>query len=145
MSATSDETGWPSRLHHPFGYSLLLFLSKPFTSDSTLPFLFCHLSLLVEPSSAPRSTGGVGPGSAERADLVAYRPSSEFDDSSNPSSLYTQSLRLLYGTLVSSPHQLPMSTMERKVTSHTLFVFPDVSIRARGRYRLRVGLMRIAA
>jgi hypothetical protein len=110
-------------------------------SDASLPFLFAYISLLqdvpdpIDPSQLPLSE--------HLADLVTRLPSPASTSPSAPAIPapsapvpLPQPLRLLYGTLVSSPHQLP--------GSGTLFVFPDVSVRFRGVYRLRIGCMRIA-
>lgn len=86
-------------------------------SEPTLPFLFSHLSLLTSSSSADAP-----------ADMVVNSSSGT-------------SVRMLYGTLVSSPHQLTLAPASSR---GIYFVFPDVSVRLRGTYRLKVGLMRIA-
>ncbi|KAL7411367.1 major facilitator superfamily domain-containing protein [Mrakia frigida] len=85
--------------------------------EPSLPFLFSHLSLLPPAASED----------ATPVDLLV-----------DPAT--GSPVRMLYGTLVSSPHQLTLSPS----TGGTYFVFPDVSVRVRGRYRLGVGLMRIA-
>jgi len=48
--------------------------------------------------------------------------------------------KMLYGTLVSSTHQL----FDESNQAGTFFVFPDVSVRMQGRYKLRITLMRLA-
>jgi hypothetical protein len=64
-------------------------------------------------------------------------------DSASPN---PQPMRMLYGTLVSSPHELVLRpTVSDEPERGIFFVFPDVSVRTRGTYRLGIGLMRIAA
>ena len=84
-----------------------------FSSDGDLPFLVAHLSLY----SADGSTAldAVGPGGQ------------------------TPSRQLLYGNLVSSPYVL--RNLQGRMGIY--FLFPDVSIRWRGRFALNVTLMRI--
>ncbi|KAG8718453.1 hypothetical protein FRC08_005259 [Ceratobasidium sp. 394] len=82
-----------------------------------LPFLVAHLALLSE-------------NGAQYADVPP-------NDSQLPISL---SQRLLYGTLASSPHPL----QNQQGHPGTYFIFPDVSVRNCGRYRLRVSLLRIS-
>lgn len=57
----------------------------------------------------------------------------------SPTPIATQSVRMLYGTLVASPMQL-FTTNERPAT---MFIFPEISIRSRGRFRLQISLMRV--
>ena len=87
------------------------------SSDAELPFLVAHLSLTT-------SNG------ATTLDFV-----------NNPSARGGTALpqQLLYGTLVSSPHNY--RTLQGAWGHH--FLFPDVSVRRRGQYRLRVMLMRL--
>jgi hypothetical protein len=47
----------------------------------------------------------------------------------------------LYGTLVASPHR--MRGLDGRLG--VFFVFPDVSIRSRGRYALNIALLNIVA
>lgn len=82
-----------------------------------LPFLVAHLSLLSE--------NGV-----QNVDVSP----SDGQVSLSPSQ------RLLYGTLVSSPHLL----QNQQGQPGTYFIFPDVSVRNCGRYRLRVSLLKIS-
>ncbi|KAG9104306.1 hypothetical protein FRC06_003814 [Ceratobasidium sp. 370] len=82
-----------------------------------LPFLVAHLALLSE--------NGV--------QYVDVPP----NDSPHPIPL---SQRLLYGTLASSPHPL----QNQQGQPGTYFIFPDVSVRNCGRYRLRISLLRIS-
>jgi len=81
--------------------------------DADLPFLITHLSLF--------SADGITP-----VDVTAGL------DSSAPE-------RLLYGNLVSSPHVLRNLQGRQGV----YFLFPDVSVRYRGRYQLCVSLMKL--
>ncbi len=83
-------------------------------SEMELPFLVAQLSLLTSDGSAPMDYVTDGEGRNQRE-------------------------RLLYGNLVSSPHLLRNLQGRRGV----YFVFPDVSIRQRGRYQLKVTLIRL--
>lgn len=47
--------------------------------------------------------------------------------------------RMLYGTLVSSLHSL----VDLEGQAGMFFIFPDISVRTRGRYTLRVNLLRL--
>ncbi|QRV88826.1 velvet factor [Ceratobasidium sp. AG-Ba] len=82
-----------------------------------LPFLVAHLALLSE----------------NGAHYLDVPP----DDSQRPIPL---AQRLLYGTLASSPHPL----QDQHGNPGIYFIFPDVSVRHCGRYRLRVSLLRIS-
>ena len=82
-------------------------------SESELPFLIAHLSLYSADGSTALDV--VGPGGQ------------------------TPSRQLLYGNLVSSPHALRNLQGRQGV----YFLFPDVSIRNRGRFQLHVTLMRL--
>ncbi|KAG8699874.1 hypothetical protein FRC09_006322 [Ceratobasidium sp. 395] len=82
-----------------------------------LPFLVAHLALLSE----------------NGAQYVDVPP----NDSQAPVPLPQ---RLLYGTLASSPHPL----QDQQGQPGIYFIFPDVSVRNCGRYRLRVSLLRIS-
>ncbi|KAF8603777.1 hypothetical protein BDV93DRAFT_124524 [Ceratobasidium sp. AG-I] len=82
-----------------------------------LPFLVAHLSLLSENGV---ENVDVSPSGGQ----VSISPSQ----------------RLLYGTLVSSPHLL----QNQQGQPGTYFIFPDVSVRNCGRYRLRVSLLKIS-
>jgi hypothetical protein len=86
-----------------------------FASDASFPFLVCHLSLSVLDGlpASPMSPGATSASSSAQ--------------------------RLLYGTLVSSPHRL--RNLEGKPGVY--FLFPDVSVRERGRYRLGVTLVNV--
>ncbi|GJE91127.1 velvet factor-domain-containing protein [Phanerochaete sordida] len=81
--------------------------------DSELPFLIAHLSLYSADGSTALDV--VGPGGQ------------------------TPSRQLLYGNLVSSPQTL----RNLQGRQGMYFLFPDVSIRNRGRFQLHVTLMRI--
>jgi hypothetical protein len=87
--------------------------------DVELPFLVAHLSLHSEDGSSA-------------VDLVR-RPAS-------PGGTQPPAHRMLYGTLVSSPHHL----LNLQGQAGNFFIFPDVSVRSRGRYQLAVTLLRIA-
>lgn len=93
----------------------MLTLASFLASDANLPFLVCHLSV--------SSSEGL--------------PASPMSLGATPTSASAH--RLLYGTLVSSPHRL--RNLEGKPGVY--FLFPDVSIRERGRYRLGVTLLNI--
>ncbi|KDQ26978.1 hypothetical protein PLEOSDRAFT_1043611, partial [Pleurotus ostreatus PC15] len=80
-----------------------------------LPFLIAHLSLLSADGQRQLDMG-----SAPGGDL---------------------SPPILYGNLVSSVHQLE----DLQGNMGMYFLFPDVSIRYRGQFRLRVNLMRLYA
>lgn len=82
-----------------------------------LPFLVAHLALLSENGSqyVDSSLGN---------DQLAISPSQ----------------RLLYGSLVSSPHYL----QNQQGHPGIYFIFPDVNVRNCGRYRLKVSLLKIA-
>ena len=83
------------------------------TSESELPFLIAHLSLYSDDGATP-------------VDLVT-------------DSVHTSPERMLYGSLVSSPHILRNLQGRQGV----YFLFPDVSIRWRGRYQLCVTLIKL--
>lgn len=67
---------------------------------------------------------------ANQEDETTQAPSSSTD---------MQSTRRLMGTLVASPYQ----AKDERGTAGTFFVFPDLSCRAPGRYRLHFKLLRI--
>lgn len=83
------------------------------SSDHDLPFLIAHLSLYSADGSTALDV--VGPGGQ------------------------TPTRQLLYGSLVSSPHIL--RNLQGRMGVY--FLFPDVSIRWRGRFALHVTLMRL--
>lgn len=87
--------------------------NRRLSRNTELPFLVAHLSLCTEDGS---------PLDGEDAPGAPPIPQ-----------------RLLYGTLVSSAQVL------RNLRGHVspYFIFPDVSIRQRGRYRLKITLMRL--
>lgn len=82
-------------------------------SENDLPFLIAHLSLYSADGS--QALDVVGPGGQ------------------------TPSQQLLYGNLVSSPQIL--RNLQGRLG--VFFIFPDVSIRWRGRFQLHVTLMRL--
>ncbi|KAI0741555.1 velvet factor-domain-containing protein [Daedaleopsis nitida] len=82
--------------------------------EAELPFLVAQLSLLSSDGSTPMDYVTDGDGRSSRE-------------------------RLLYGNLVSSPHLLRNLQGRRGV----YFMFPDVSIRHRGRFQLKVTLLRL--
>src|SRR6266478_10241025 len=84
-------------------------------SDPDHPYLICHLSL--------HSADG----------LTVLDPVSSSNRQFPPD-------RLLYGNLVSSPHFL----RNLQGRSGVYFLFPDVSVRLRGRYVLQLTLMRLS-
>ncbi|KAM5534690.1 hypothetical protein V8D89_011702 [Ganoderma adspersum] len=84
------------------------------TDEMELPFLVAQLSLMSSDGSAPMDYATGGDGRAARE-------------------------RLLYGNLVSSPHILRNLQGRRGV----YFMFPDVSIRQRGQFLLKVTLIRL--
>lgn len=80
---------------------------------------------------------------AELSFLVAFLSICAEDGApldTNPCGLPSSQNSLLYGSFVSSAHTL--RDLGRRL-GH-FFVFPDVSIRQRGRYRLKVTLVRLA-
>ncbi|KAI0644194.1 velvet factor-domain-containing protein [Trametes meyenii] len=87
---------------------------RPVIDESELPFLVAQLSLLSGDGAAPM-------------DYVANGASQNAGE------------RLLYGNLVSSPHMLRNLQGRRGV----YFMFPDVGVRQRGRFQLKVTLMRL--
>ncbi|KAI0372725.1 hypothetical protein BV20DRAFT_42063 [Pilatotrama ljubarskyi] len=84
--------------------------------ESELPFLVAQLSLLSGDGSSPMDYVTDGRGHRQ-----------------NPTE------RLLYGNLVSSPHLLRNLQGRRGV----YFMFPDVGVRQRGRFQLKVTLIRL--
>lgn len=82
-------------------------------SEPDLPFMISHLSL----------HGADGSGPLELPQNGHFPPN-----------------RLLYGNLVSSPHN--MRNLQGRAGVY--FLFPDVSVRQRGRYSLQVTLMRLS-
>ncbi|OSD02959.1 hypothetical protein PYCCODRAFT_276499 [Trametes coccinea BRFM310] len=82
--------------------------------ESELPFLVAQLSLLSGEGGSPMDY------------LIDSRG-------------HNTGERLLYGNLVSSPHLLRNLQGRRGV----YFIFPDVGIRQRGRFQLKVALMRL--
>ncbi|KAI0629155.1 velvet factor-domain-containing protein [Trametes polyzona] len=85
--------------------------------ESELPFLVAQLSLLSGDGSSPMdyTTGGRDQSRGEQGE------------------------RLLYGNLVSSPHLLRNLQGRRGV----YFLYPDVAVRERGRFQLKVTLIRL--
>lgn len=86
-------------------------------SHGELPFLVAHLALLSENGSQ----------------IIDTSP-----DNDQP--VLSPSQRLLYGSLVSSPHLL----QNQQGHPGTYFIFPDVNVRNCGRYRLKISLLKIA-
>ncbi|KAI8974537.1 velvet factor-domain-containing protein [Trametes punicea] len=82
--------------------------------ESELPFLVAQLSLLSGDGSSSMDYSTDSRGQVSRE-------------------------RLLYGNLVSSPHLLRNLQGRRGV----YFIFPDVGVRQRGRFQLKVALMRL--
>jgi len=89
-------------------------------AHTEMPFLAAHLNLYSEDGSEP-------------IDLVEGHPSHN-----NPAA---EPQRMLYGTLVSSLH--PLRDLDGQ--PGMFFIFPDISVRRRGRYTLRVNLLRLTA
>ncbi|KAG1746679.1 velvet factor-domain-containing protein [Suillus paluster] len=83
--------------------------------EMELPFLIAHLSLFTDDGSRPLDMGSSPNGEAPPR-------------------------RLLYGNLVSSPHQL--RDLQGRLGLY--FLFPDASIRWRGRFQLGISLLRIS-
>ena len=86
----------------------------PSTSELELPFLVAQLSLLTSDGSAP----------------MDYVTDSEGRSTHE---------RLLYGNLVSSPHLLRNLQGRRGI----YFMYPDVGVRQRGRFVMKVTLIRL--
>ena len=84
-------------------------------SPEEVPFFVAHLALLLE--------------TEEREPEERYDPAENLTE-----------LRVLYGTLASSAHV----QQDLQGRPAIYFVFPDVSIRFTGRYRLRIDLMKLA-
>lgn len=82
--------------------------------ETELPFLIAHLSLLTSDGSASLDIASATGGQASPQ-------------------------RLLYGNLVSSPHMLRNLQGREGV----YFLFPDVSVRWRGRFQLNVTLIKL--
>jgi hypothetical protein len=82
--------------------------------DDELPFFVAHLQLLTE-NAVP----------------IQEPPS-------NPPPV-TSSQRLLYGSLVANPQAF----LDQQGCRGYFFLFPDVSLRVRGRYRLGISLTRL--
>jgi hypothetical protein len=80
-----------------------------------LPFLIAHLSLFTDDGSRPLDMGTSPNGEAPPR-------------------------RLLYGNLVSSPQKL--RDLQGRLGLY--FLFPDASIRWRGRFQLGISLLRIS-
>ena len=87
------------------------FTAVCYGSESDLPFLVAHLTLLGEDGVTPVDT--------------VTEPTTE---------------RLLYGNLVSSPHVFRNLQGGQGV----YFVFPDVSVRQQGQFRLQVALLKLS-
>ena len=96
---------------------------KPLTSEAELPFLVAQLSLLNGEGGAPMDYAGGGAGTG--AGAGAGRGGAQE--------------RLLYGSLVSSPHLLRNLQGRRGA----YFMFPDVAVRQCGRFQLKVTLIRL--
>lgn len=86
-----------------------------FGSEMELPFLIAHLSLFTDDGSRPLDMGSSPSGEAPPR-------------------------RLLYGNLVSSPQKL--RDLQGRLGLY--FLFPDASIRWRGRFQLGISLLRIS-
>jgi len=78
---------------------------------SELPFLICHVSMIPSPGSSTTSASSAGDAQVS-----------------------------IYGTLVSSPHDI---ALDNKPGPY--FVFPDLSIRGRGMYSVQITLYRVSA
>lgn len=61
------------------------------------------------------------------------------DPPDEPSHASAQQKRLLYGSLVSSPYTL----FDLSGQKGTFFLFPDVSVRLEGKYRLGISITRL--
>lgn len=75
----------------------------------------------------------------QHEELEKATSASAISSSSNADQDPPTSVRLLYGTLVASPMQL--YTPDNRLGN--IFVFPEVSIRSRGRFRLQITVTRI--
>jgi len=93
---------------------LLFFVISTICREAELPFLVAHLSLFSEDGSTPLDTGS----------NVGHQAASP----------------ILYGNLVSTIDQLE----DLQGNLGLFFLFPDVSIRWRGRYQLGVRLARLS-
>jgi hypothetical protein len=90
-----------------------------FQSQDELPFLIAHLSLFAENGTTPLDMGSSTTGQGYRQ--AAPPP-------------------ILYGNLVSSVDYLE----DQNGNKGLFFIFPDVSIRWRGRFQLGITLVRIS-
>ena len=117
----------------------------PYSLDE-MPFLICQVSLITEdhqpadvlapanhpPSSSLPDGDARQPASASASATASSAPSS-------PPAAPASPLRTLYGTLAASPQQFASPSGY----PNTYFLFPEISVRCRGRFRLRALLLRI--
>lgn len=123
--------------------------------EDELPFLICGLSLVTE-DGEPADTVNL-PSTSSMAAAARLSTGSMLDrvtavtsarqarvtsagSSSGATRSITTPLSTLYGTLVASPIQLPNQQRQPR----TFFVFPEVSVRSCGRFRLHATVMRLA-
>ncbi|PWN51323.1 hypothetical protein IE53DRAFT_342532 [Violaceomyces palustris] len=125
-----------------------------------MPFLVCHCSLVTDSGqpadlmSPLASSSLVQDQKREQREThePAAEPASTKEVPSSASSSATSAppihpsgnrqpgpVRMLYGTLVASPQ--PFQGPDGR--TRTYFLFPEISVRARGRFRLKLSLMRI--
>lgn len=132
-------------------------------SHEEMPFLVCHVSLITEsgqsadllsPASSPTraeeqtsasgSTSEVSGSSSRRGGSSRRRGAATSLSPVQPprgaESLQSAGpLRMLYGTLVASPQHF----QDIEGQMRTFFLYPEISVRAVGRFQIRVVLMRI--
>lgn len=120
-------------------------------ASADLPFLICQCSLLDERGEAAdlreepvASAPPLAPASPARS-RKGRKSSSTVERASETSSPTTpadsQLARMLYGTLVASPqlHRAPEEEEGEKV----YFFFPEISVRATGKFKIVCRLMRL--
>ncbi|UZJ55147.1 hypothetical protein CBS101457_004467 [Exobasidium rhododendri] len=113
--------------------------------EEEMPFLVCHVHLTTDDDTPADMLSPLATSSqfSSQADIAGDRgPSttaSNTVDTTSTAIAHPPSVRMLYGTLVASPLQL-LTIDDRPAT---IFVFPEISIRSRGRFRLQISLMRV--
>lgn len=120
--------------------------NKDVEFDEEIPFLICRVNLLTEKEEnadmivskqTVQQKGSSSSSSRTRMEIKSSSPSSS--SSTLFDSTAQNSFRMLYGTLAATPSRLP----DKKQRLRTFFIFPEVSIRSKGRFRLNIELFKL--
>ncbi|KDN35784.1 hypothetical protein K437DRAFT_230085, partial [Tilletiaria anomala UBC 951] len=99
-----------------------------------MPFLICQVSLATEEGQMADVLSPIESSNARVSSTGAQRA-----PTASTSRLPTSPVRMMYGTLVANPQEFS----DPSGYPRTYLIFPEISIRARGRFHLRATLMRL--